>query len=358
MGDLLKNMRSSQVFSVRASGSSPRAEAIRRRITVGATGMRSAGSVGRRMGALLVARRPGPPLDPPRAPRIIAATVAESPQQQQNSARTAPPRRTIPQTFADLRAAGQIGLLPFLPAGYPDLATTEAALLALERGGASVIEVGIPFSDPIADGPVIQEAFTVALAKRLKVEQVLETIAAVRGRLSVPLVAMVSYSIVFRYGVPRFVAAAKGAGFDGLILPDLPPPEAQRVCDTVRTGGLETTLLVAPTTTPQRRREIARLSSGFVYYLSVSGITGERDRLPADLAANVRQLRDLTDRPICVGFGISQAAHVAQLRGQADGAIVGSAYVKRMKPLLNDGPQALAEVAQTYTRQLLAGVRA
>ncbi len=286
--------------------------------------------------------------------RIIPPTVAH-PQQQQLPPAPANPRRTIPQTFDTIRASGGIGLLPFLPAGYPDLETTAAALLALERGGASVIEVGIPFSDPIADGPVIQEAFTLALAKKLKVEQVFEAVAGVRTRLAVPLVAMVSYSIVFRVGVPRFVAAAREAGFDGLILPDLPPPEAQRICDAVRSGGLETVLLVAPTTTPERRRQIAELSSGFVYYLSVSGITGERDRLPEDLARNVRQLRDMTDRPICVGFGISQAAHVAQLRGQADGAIVGSAYVKRMKPRLTEGPAALANVVESYTRELLGG---
>ena len=279
------------------------------------------------------------------------------PQQQTPAAPPAGARRTIAQTFDALRARRQIGLVPFIPAGYPDLATTAAALLALERGGASMIEVGIPFSDPIADGPVIQEAFTLALAKKLKVEQVFETVASVRNRLTVPLSAMVSYSIVFRYGVPRFVAAAKRAGFDGLILPDLPPPEAQRVCDTVRAGGLETTLLVAPTTTPQRRREIAELSSGFVYYLSVSGITGERDRLPDDLVANVRQLRKITDRPICVGFGISRPEHVAQLQGEADGAIVGSAYVKRMKPRLSEGPDALAHVAENYTHELLSGVR-
>lgn len=290
----------------------------------------------------------------------MATVAAPETQQQQQQTPPAPPpadsRPTIAQTFTALRAKGRIGLLPFLPAGYPDLAVTAAALVAMERGGASVIEVGIPFSDPIADGQVIQEAFTVALAKRLKVEQVLETVAAARGRVSVPLVAMVSYSIVFRFGVARFVAAAKQAGFDGLILPDLPPPEAQRICGAVRAGGLETTLLVAPTTTPERRREIAQLSSGFVYYLSVSGITGERDRLPEDLARNVRQLRGMTDRPICVGFGISQPAHVAQLQGAADGAIVGSAYVKRMKPRLHEGPEALAEVVENYTRELLSGL--
>src|SRR5206468_2782769 len=150
----------------------------------------------------------------------------------------------------------------FIPAGYPDLETTSASLLAAERGGASVIEVGIPFSDPIADGPTIQEAFSAALARGLKVGDVFQTVASVRARLSVPLVSMVSYSIVYRFGVDRFVKAARDASFDGLILPDLPPPEARQICEIVQAGGLETILLVAPTTAPQRRREIAELSSG------------------------------------------------------------------------------------------------
>src|SRR5206468_5713891 len=125
------------------------------------------------------------------------------------------------------------------------------------------------------------------------------------------------FSVVFRYGVERFVKDAKAAGFDGLILPDLPPPEAETICRVVQAGGLDTILLVAPTTSPDRRREIARLSSGFVYYLSISGITGERDALPPDLEANVRSLKALTDRPVCVGFGISTSAHVKKLAGIA-----------------------------------------
>jgi tryptophan synthase alpha chain len=262
--------------------------------------------------------------------------------------------RSIRQTFDVVRERGHIGLIPFIPAGYPDLPTTAAALLAAERGGASVIEVGIPFSDPIADGPTIQEAFTYSLAKKLKVDEVFATVASVSGRMSTPLVSMVSYSIVFRMGVERFVKAAKQAGFSGLILPDVPPPEAQRVCEKVRAGGLETILLIAPTTTPARRREIAELSSGFVYYLSVSGITGEREKLPADLAENVRQIRGLTDRPVCVGFGIHRPEQVAELQGVADGAIVGSAYVKRMKARLSEGPEALAQTVETYTRELLS----
>jgi tryptophan synthase alpha chain len=262
--------------------------------------------------------------------------------------------RSIRQTFDDLRSRGHIGLMPFVPSGYPDLQTTAACLLGAERGGASLIEVGVPFSDPIADGPVIQEAFSAALAKKLKVEQTFETVASVRGKMQIPLVSMVSYSIVFRYGVPRFVKAAREAGFDGLILPDLPPPEAEKICDTVRSGGLDTILLIAPTTSPERRKEVARLTSGFIYYLSISGITGERDKLPADLEANLRQMRELTDKPLCVGFGISRPDHVAQLKGKADGAIVGSGVVRRMKDRLNDGPAVIGTEVERYTRELLS----
>lgn len=266
-------------------------------------------------------------------------------------------RHTISQTFDALHQRKQIGLMPFIPAGYPDLETTKEVLPALEAAGANVIEIGIPFSDPIADGPTIQAAFTAALAKKLHIADIFSTIQTVRDRLSIPLVAMVSYSLVFRYGTERFFKDARQAGFDGLILPDLPPPEAQKVCEEVRKTGLDTILLVAPTTTPQRRKEIADLSSGFVYYLSVSGITGERDRLPADMEQNVASLKQLTDRPICVGFGISQPRHVAQLAQIADGAIVGSAIVKRMTENAAKGPGGIAQAAGDCCRELLAEVR-
>jgi tryptophan synthase alpha chain len=262
--------------------------------------------------------------------------------------------RSIAQTFVDLRARKRIGLVPFLPAGFPDLETTAACLPALQAGGASVIEIGIPFSDPIADGPIIQAAFTAALARKITVGDVFRMIASVRPKLSIPIVAMVSYSIVFRYGIEKFSADAKNAGFDGLILPDLPPPEAQTICTKVRAGGLDTILLVAPTTAPDRRKQIADLSSGFVYYLSVAGITGERDQLPADLTTKVRELKSLTDRPVCVGFGIHKPRHLAQLAGIADGAIVGSAYVRRMHEHLGQGPAAISKVVEDYTRELLS----
>ena len=261
--------------------------------------------------------------------------------------------RSIGETFRQLRQQRRIGLVAFIPAGYPDLATTAAVLPALEAGGANVIEIGFPFSDPIADGPTIQAAFTEALARKLKVSEIFATVASVRQRVSVPLVAMISYSIVFRFGLERFVAAAKAAGFDGLILPDLPPPEAQRTCDIVRAGGLDTILLVAPTTAKDRRAEIANLCSGFVYYLSVSGITGERDKLPADLADNLRQLRGITDKPLCVGFGIHRREQVQQLAGFADGAIIGTAFVKRMQKHLAEGPAGIAQAVEEYASELM-----
>jgi tryptophan synthase alpha chain len=266
-------------------------------------------------------------------------------------------RMSIHQTFSALQEKKQIALMPFIPVGYPDLETTAAVIPAMEQAGANIIEVGIPFSDPIADGPVIQEAFTVALSKKLKLSDIFKTIGGVREKVSIPLVAMVSYSVVFRYGLARFLTNAKMAGFDGLILPDLPPPEAQSVCGQVQAAGLDTTLLIAPTTAPQRRGEIASLSSGFIYYLSVSGITGERQALPQDLADNVRQLKQLTDRPVCVGFGVSKPEHVQQLAQVADGAIVGTAVVRRMRDHLSEGPAAIAGAVGGYCKELLTLVR-
>ena len=261
---------------------------------------------------------------------------------------------SIPDTFARLRTANRPALVPFIPAGYPDLATTGALLPALESAGAAAIEIGFPFSDPIADGPTIQEAFSAALGSGLRVADVFACIRNARPGIGIPLVGMLSYSIVFRYGLDRFIADARAAGLDGLILPDLPPPEAAAICARINAGGLQTTLLVAPTTSQARRRDVVELSTGFIYYLSVSGITGERDRLPDNLAENLRSIRALTKRPICVGFGISRPDHLAQLCGLADGVIVGSAIVKRITQQASAGPGAIAASIGEYCRSLLA----
>lgn len=273
--------------------------------------------------------------------------------QLEKSMSTTVPRRSIADVFAATRRSKSIALMPFIPAGYPDLATTKAVIPALEKAGASLLEIGFPFSDPIADGPTIQQAFVEALAKKLKVVDIFAAITEIRGAVSIPLVAMVSYSIVYRHGLDRFLREAKESGFDGVLMPDLPPPEADAICARVRAAGLETILLVAPTTSTERRREIADLCSGFVYYLSLSGTTGERKSLPEDLAANVAELKSLTDKPICVGFGISTAAHVEQLAGHADGAIVGSALVRRMKEHAGQSPEQIAAAAGEYCRSLM-----
>jgi tryptophan synthase alpha chain len=259
----------------------------------------------------------------------------------------------IRQLLGDFTASGRIALMPFIPAGYPDLAATAACIVALEKAGATLLEIGFPFSDPIADGPTIQEAFTEALKNKLKVVDIFAMVRQVRRSAVIPLVAMVSYSIVYRYGVERFATDAKACGFNGVLMQDLPPPEAEKICRMMWASGLETVLLVAPTTSPDRRAEIARLSTGFVYYLSVAGVTGERAQLPADLPANIAALKKITDVPICVGFGISTAEHVRQLSELADGAIVGSAMVKRMKPHVSEGPDAIAAAVGTYCRELM-----
>jgi tryptophan synthase alpha chain len=264
--------------------------------------------------------------------------------------------RSIAQSFADLRGRG-IGLIPFLPAGFPDLDTTTSCLAAVDAVGPAAIEIGFPFSDPIADGPIIQQAFTAALDRKLKVRDIFQTIKSVSPRISAPLVGMLSYSIVFRYGAEKFFADARDAGFAGMIIPDLPPPEAAKTCQQIGAAGLEATLLIAPTTTAERRREIVALCTGFVYYLSVSGITGARSELPPDLAQNVRHLKSMTNLPVCVGFGISKPEHVAALSGIADGAIVGSAIVKRMLDSKSAGPSAIAANIGNYCRELLSTSR-
>ena len=260
---------------------------------------------------------------------------------------------SLAASIAAARDHAGVALLPFVAAGYPDLATTVATIDALAAlTGVGAIEVGFPFSDPVADGPVIQEAFVAALAGGVTIRGIFDAIGAMPRDGRKPLVAMVSYSLVFRYGTARFLADARAAGFAGVLCPDLPPPEAQKVCARIADAGLASVLLVAPTTSAARRAEIARLSTGFVYYLSVSGITGERDALPADLEANVRAIRAAADVPVCVGFGISKPEHLARMRGLADGAIVGTAIVRRHREHAAQGPAAAAEAVAAYCRTL------
>jgi tryptophan synthase alpha chain len=236
----------------------------------------------------------------------------------------------IDAVFQKLRAAGKKAFIPFVTAGDPDLRTTLRLIDALGRRGAALIEVGFPYSDPIADGSVIQASYTRALDRGVRIDDILTTIGSLRNR-PVPLVAMVSYSLVHHRGPARFVADAQAAGFAGAIVPDLPVDEADELAKTAAAADFKLILLVTPTTPRERARRIAQLSTGFLYCVSVVGITGERTRLPEDLTAQLRWLRTQTDLPLCVGFGISQPEHVRALRDVADGVIVGSALVRRLE---------------------------
>jgi tryptophan synthase alpha chain len=259
----------------------------------------------------------------------------------------------LAQSIRSAQKSAGVALQPFVAAGYPSMEAVVETLKALDLPGIGAIEIGFPFSDPIADGPVIQEAFNEALTKGLKTQQIFSAIEAAKSAISKPLVAMVSYSIVFRYGTERFIADAKRAGFKGILIPDLPPPEAQGVCDKIAGGGLDSVLLVAPTTTSERRALIAKLCTGFVYYLSVSGVTGERDKLPQELAENVHEIRTISHVPVCVGFGIGRRDHVEQLSGVGDGAIVGSAIVRKMRESAGQPPLQTAKLVRSLCSQLL-----
>ena len=246
------------------------------------------------------------------------------------------PENRIDATFAELAAGGGKALMPYVTAGYPNLDVTAELLTRIPAAGASVIELGIPYSDPIADGPVIQESFTRALSRGLRIEQVFETVREVRDKTDAPILSMVSFSIVYRIGVAAYIKQAADAGFDGLILPDLSLEEAPAIAERTADAGLRLVMLVAPTSSPDRFERIARISQGFVYYIAVAGTTGERDRLPSDLPDNVRRLRQIGGKPVCVGFGISRPEHVRDVCRVADGAIVGSAIVRRITAAIDD----------------------
>lgn len=220
--------------------------------------------------------------------------------------------------------------MPFITAGDPSLQTTAAVLKSLRDAQVDLVELGFPYSDPIADGPVIQASYTRALTSGITVPQIFDMMASLKNENLPPVLAMVSYAIVFRYGVEKFAARAAEVGFSGLIIPDLPADEAQDMAATARTHGLDLVQLIAPTTTTTRTQQILDASSGFVYCVSVAGTTGARQQLPPELIQQLQQLRTSTALPLAVGFGISGPEQVPILEGVADGVIVGSAIVNKI----------------------------
>jgi tryptophan synthase alpha chain len=236
--------------------------------------------------------------------------------------------KRLADTFTRLRASGERALVPYFTAGDPSLETTARLVREAERRGADVIELGVPFSDPIADGPVTQRGSQRALAAGASLAGVLDTVRELRTDVRAPLVLMTYYNPVLAFGLRAFAETAVKAGVEGVIVVDLPPEEAGPLNAEAEPAGLDVIHLAAPTSTPERLRLIARHSRGFIYLVSLTGVTGERAELPKELAAQIRALRLVTTKPVCVGFGVGRPEQVAAVGQLADGVIVGSAIVR------------------------------
>jgi tryptophan synthase alpha chain len=262
----------------------------------------------------------------------------------------------IDARFAELKKEGKAAFIPFFTAGDPDRAATLRLLRGAEAAGADVVELGIPFSDPIADGPTIQNSYHRTLQSGQTVEDVFDLVREGRDGCRLPVVAMVSYSIVFRMGFEDFVVRALAAGIDGATIPDLPVDEAAGLFAPAEKRGFRLICFVAPSTTSARRTLVIRHARGFIYYMSVRGITGERALLPPDLFDNIRELKALTPVPIAVGFGISGPEQARAVGHAADGVIVGSAIVKRMADAHERGDDA-AEAALEFISRMSAAAK-
>lgn len=261
----------------------------------------------------------------------------------------------IEATFAPLQQRGETALIPFITAGDPDLAATEELIHALVEAGADLIELGVPFSDPMADGPTIQEASERALAAGATLPAILETVRRVRRHTNVPIVLMGYYNPVFHYGPQRFAADAAEAGVDGLLLVDLPPEEAEEIHGFLQTSGVRLITLLAPTTPPERTAQLAARGEGFLYYVSMTGVTGKQQVEAAAIERAVSDLRAQSPVPVAVGFGISTPADAAAVARFADAVVVGSALVK-VVAACGASPELLPQV-KAFVRALKQGVR-
>ena len=257
----------------------------------------------------------------------------------------------IDETFKKLKKAKKKAFIAFLTAGYPDLKVTEDLAVALGNSGADLIEIGVPFSDPLADGKTIQAASQKALEHHVTLEKILSLVKRIRARSPVPLALMTYYNPVFHFGEAKFVAEAKAAGADGVIIPDLPPEEARGLIKAARAKRIATIFFLAPTTSRHRIKRIADASTGFIYYVSVTGITGTAQTIQfSQLRKSIRTAKMMTKKPVCVGFGVSTPAQVKAVAGIADGVIVGSEIIRRIDQ--NRGKKDLVKNVARFVRIL------
>jgi len=250
----------------------------------------------------------------------------------------------IDKTFKNLASEGSKAFIPFITAGDPTLNITHSLILKLESAGADVIELGVPFSDPIADGPSIQKASLRALENNTSLKDIIGMVKNLRKDTQVPIVLMGYYNPVYKYGVERFVVDAVKSGVDGVIIADLPPEEASELTNPAKEHGLATIFLIAPTSTPDRVKLIAEASTGYIYCVSTTGVTGAREKVSDTLAPMVKLIREYTDKPISVGFGVSTPDQAKEVAKMADGVIIGSAIVNLIEKYKDDPEEILTSV--------------
>ena len=265
------------------------------------------------------------------------------------------PRNRIAAKFTELRARHEAALIPYIVAGDPDLDRTRRLVFELEARGADLIELGVPFSDPVADGPANQRAAARGLKSGATIPAILSLVADLRRRTQIPLILFGYYNPIFHYGCDRLCTDAARAGVDGLLTVDLPPEEAQELARPAKDAGLDIICLLAPTTPLERSRIIARSASGFLYYVSVAGVTGARANLAHDLPENVRGLRTVTDLPIGVGFGVSTPGQAHEIAAFADAVVVGSAISQLIEAHAQS--EGLVEIVGEFAGSLKAAIR-
>ncbi|MFH0762688.1 MAG: tryptophan synthase subunit alpha [Candidatus Omnitrophota bacterium] len=237
----------------------------------------------------------------------------------------------IERKFKELKAAKKKAFIAFITAGYPNLNTTKKLLLEFSRIGVDIVELGVPFSDPMADGPIIQQASEAALKNKVNLQKILGLVRQARKQTQMPICLMSYYNPIYCFPQEKFVKLAAGAGVDGVIIPDLPPEEAGDFLKAANKSGLDIILFLAPTSSSKRIKLISKKAKGFIYYVSLTGVTGPRQQLPDDIAAHIKAIKRVTNKPVCAGFGVSSRLQVKQINRVADGVIVGSAIIKKIR---------------------------
>lgn len=260
----------------------------------------------------------------------------------------------IENKLTELKEKKQAAFIPYVMAGDPDIETTARIVLELEKSGADIVELGVPFSDPLADGPTIQRAAIRALKQKANLKKIFALVKELRKSSEIPVILMLYYNLVHKYGEEKFAEDSKRAGVDGFIVPDLPPEEASTLSAHCESRGLDLIFLLAPTSDDDRINMVAGSGGGFIYYVSLTGVTGARTSMSTGIDKAVRKIKRMSKKPVCVGFGISNPEQAGQMAKIADGVIVGSAIVGKIEKAAN--PDEAVREAGKFARELKAGI--